>query len=93
MNSVVSERSKNEVFGGQGKSPGAALTPRRFFFFFFWVGFPAGLLLTIMPSCHVFGRFLFFFFHHATGWWGRAFALHHLGISPPDGMHDGMMAP
>ena len=34
MNSVVSERSKNEVFGGQGKSPGAALTPRRFFFFF-----------------------------------------------------------
>ena len=33
MNSVVSERSKNEVFGGQGKSPGAALTPRRFFFF------------------------------------------------------------
>ena len=54
MNSVVSERSKNEVFGGQGKSPGAALTPRRFFFFF-WVG--SGRALNPHPHTRFFRGF------------------------------------
>ena len=48
------------------------------FIFFFIFLFYSGLLLTIMPSCHVFGRFLFFFpscHHHATGGGGAGLSL------------------
>ena len=63
-----------------------------FVFFFFCIG--PGLLLTIMPSCHVFGRFLFCFpscHHHATGGGGAGLSLSITWGFPPR-WHDGMMA-
>ena len=68
--------------GGIGEGRGGCF----FFNLYLLKGEIAGLLLTIMPSCHVFGRFLFFFSIMPPschgGWWGKAFAIHHLGISP-----------
>ena len=77
----------NIDFAGQNK----------LFFFWYFIFFCArapGLLLTIMPSCHVFGRFLFFFpscHHHATGGGGAGLSLSITWGFPPR-WHDGMMA-
>ena len=88
-------RPESKKVGPTHKKVGPSRAESNFFLvFFFLEKILPGLLLTIMPSCHVFGRFLFFFpscHHHATGGGGAGLSLSITWGFPPR-WHDGMMA-